>query len=73
MRIISLREVKIKTSLSGSTIWRKERRGDFPAKRRLSKNRCGYLESEIDEWLSSTAVVDSSQNFNTPENKGGSR
>ena len=51
MRIINLRQVREKTSLSGPTIWRKERAGEFPPRRKLTTNRVGWVETEVDSWL----------------------
>ncbi len=38
------------TGLSSTTIWRLEKAGKFPKKRKLSANAVGRLESEIAEW-----------------------
>ena len=53
MRILRKPEVEKKTGLSGVTIWRKERRGDFPHRIRISDNAVGWNEAEIDAWLES--------------------
>lgn len=41
------------TQLSRVTIWRLERKGDFPARLRLSSNAIGWRESDILEWIES--------------------
>jgi len=50
--ILNLKQVRERTSLSGPTIWRKERKGDFPARKQISSNRVGWIEEEIESWLS---------------------
>lgn len=37
--------------LGYSTVWRLERAGDFPARRRLSAGRVGWLQSEVQAWI----------------------
>jgi len=40
-------------SVNPVTIWRMEKRGDLPPRKKIS-NRCvGWLESDIKEWLES--------------------
>jgi prophage regulatory protein len=51
-KFLKLKQVSEKTTLSPPTIWRKEKKGEFPARRQISANRVGWLESEIDDWLS---------------------
>jgi prophage regulatory protein len=41
------------TSLSRSTRWRMERRGQFPKRVRLSPGRVGWHQSEIEAWICS--------------------
>jgi predicted DNA-binding transcriptional regulator AlpA len=50
-RLISFREVAQRVGLSRSTVWRMERAGQFPKRRRLSVNRVAWWEPEIEEWL----------------------
>jgi prophage regulatory protein len=47
------REVQHATGLSRSTIWRLERAGDFPQRRKLSTHTVGWLQGEIEHWLKS--------------------
>ncbi len=44
-------EVRRITGLSRTTRWRMERRGEFPHKRRISKNAVAWLASEIKSWM----------------------
>lgn len=39
------------TQLSRSTIWRLEREGQFPNRRKLSGNTVGWLRSEVEAWV----------------------
>jgi prophage regulatory protein len=41
------------TSLSRTTRWRMERRGDFPKRVRLSPGRVGWRQEEIEAWIRS--------------------
>src|SRR5207249_288628 len=50
-RLISFREVAQRVGLSRSSVWRMERAGRFPQRRRLSENRVAWWEPEIEEWL----------------------
>ena len=52
-RLVPFREVAQRVSLSRSTIWRMERAGQFPKRRRLSVNKVAWWEPEIEEWLRS--------------------
>ena len=50
-RLLPFREVAQRVALSRSTIWRLERAGQFPPRRRLSVNKVAWWEPEIEEWL----------------------
>jgi prophage regulatory protein len=54
-RLLPFREVAQRVALSRSTIWRMERAGQFPKRRRLSVNKVAWWEPEIEEWLQSRA------------------
>ena len=41
------------TGLSRTTIFRMRRAGEFPPPRQLTKNRIGYLASDITAWQNS--------------------
>ena len=49
--IIRLPQAIKKTGLSRSTIYALVNRGEFPARIQLSARSMGFLESEIDKWL----------------------
>jgi prophage regulatory protein len=56
-RILRENEVRSRTGLSRTTRWRLERQGTFPLRRRLSANTVGWVEAEIDEWVTRLAKV----------------
>jgi prophage regulatory protein len=41
------------TSLSRTTRWRLERRGEFPKRVRLSPGRVGWRQADIEAWIRS--------------------
>ena len=51
LRFIRIKEVKQRTSLSSTHIYRLISRGEFPAQRRLSHRVAVWLESDISKWL----------------------
>jgi len=50
-RIIRKPELLNIIGLSYPTIWRMEKMGKFPKRLRLGSNSCGWLESEVNEWI----------------------
>ncbi len=50
--ILRLEAVKVRVGLSRSTIYARVKLGEFPAPIGLGARAVGWLESEIDEWLS---------------------
>jgi prophage regulatory protein len=57
MQFLRLAEVKRRTGLSAVTIWRYERAGKFPARRRLGPNVVAWTDDEVDSWMVSRPVV----------------
>jgi prophage regulatory protein len=55
-RLLRPRAVCERTGLSRSTLWRLERRGDFPPHRQISTNAVGWLEEEVNAWIRSRAI-----------------
>jgi prophage regulatory protein len=49
--LISRSERKRLVPISDSTIWRMERRGEFPRRIALSPHRVAWRRSEIESWL----------------------
>ena len=50
-RFMPRSEVISATGLSDTTLWREYRAGRFPKPIPLTKNRVGWLESEVREWM----------------------
>ena len=51
MPLISRNEVVNRTSLSSTTLWRKERAGEFPKAVKISTNRVAYDAEAVDAWI----------------------
>ena len=51
MRILREPEVLKMVGLSRVTIWRWQRDGKFPKRRRLGASAVGWLETEVEEWI----------------------
>ena len=56
-KILKAKEVITMTGLSRVTIWRMERKGDFPRRIQITEHRVGWFEHEIIEWLESRPRV----------------
>ena len=52
MKVLSASEVAAKTSMSVSNIRRMVRDKKFPEPFALSENRYGWLETDVDDWIS---------------------
>jgi len=50
-QIIKLSEVKRKTTLSSSSIYRKVAAGEFPSPIKLSERSSGWLQTEVENWI----------------------
>jgi len=57
-RFLRKPEVLEVTGLSEATIWRMEKAGTFPRRRRCGPNSIAYLASEISAWLESRVKVE---------------
>jgi prophage regulatory protein len=55
--ILSPKDTYKLTSLSGATIWRLRRQGQFPEPIRLSPGRMGWRRADIEQWLSERQAV----------------
>src|SRR5690349_2732722 len=55
LKLLRFRDVRERTGLSRSTVWRLERRGAFPKHIRVSANIVAWLEEDIVEWIRSKA------------------
>ena len=52
MKVLSASEVAAKTSMSVSNVRRLARDNKFPQPFALTENRYGWLEADVDEWIS---------------------
>ena len=50
-------EVVAMVGLGYSTIWRLERVGKFPARRKLTSYRVGWVRSEVEGWIQEREAV----------------
>ncbi|ODS23695.1 hypothetical protein AB835_07645 [Candidatus Endobugula sertula] len=50
-RILRAHEVQKIVGVSRSTIWRMERKGQFPARLPLGTGSIGWLKSDIEAWM----------------------
>ncbi len=57
MRLLRTDQVEERTGLSRTTLWRLERKGEFPVRRQIGANSVGWLEEEIDQWIVSRPTV----------------
>jgi prophage regulatory protein len=44
--------------LSRTTLWRRERAGDFPRRRKLSSRSVGWVLSEVLQWIDQRPLAD---------------
>ena len=56
MKFLRIKHVMQLTGLSRMTIYRLELAGEFPKRRRLSKNSVAWLDTDITEWAESRPV-----------------
>ena len=72
-KVVNTKELLSLTGLSRSTIWRLENEGTFPARRRLSGKRVGWIRMEVDAWLASLIKASTRKRFHERfhENKNG--
>ena len=53
LRLLRFAEVRQRTGLSRSTIWRLERSGVFPRRVKVSVNVVAWRDDEVSEWIRS--------------------
>ena len=56
-RYIGLDEAMRAAGVGRTSLYQMEERGEFPKRRKISKGRIGWLESEIREWLATREPV----------------
>ena len=69
LRMLRLREVVQLTGLSQTTVWRRERAGEFPRRRRLGANLVAWRSDEVEAWIEQLPDADDSTR---PRVRGGS-
>jgi len=57
MCVLRMPQVVAITGLSRMTIYRLEKRGQFPRRIQLSPNSIGWLQDQIDQWIKSRPGV----------------
>ncbi len=50
-RILKAKEVAERVSISTSQVYRLARDGRFPQPVKITENRSGWLETEVDQWI----------------------
>jgi prophage regulatory protein len=51
LKLLRFPAVRERTGLSRSTIWRLERRGEFPRHHRISPNVVAWVEEDVSSWI----------------------
>lgn len=62
-RLIDFHEVKRLVSLSRSTIFKLERAGQFPARRRVTERKVAWIEGEVQDWIKERSAVPANANL----------
>ena len=62
MKALRFKQVKDKTSLSRSHIWKLEQAGKFPKRFAIGSRGVRWLESDIDQWLLDRTQATTSHN-----------
>ncbi len=57
-RVLTIGELLERLPFSRQEIWRRVRRGEFPAPLKLGARRIGWRENEVEAWLDSQKVVE---------------
>lgn len=71
MKFLRIGQVMQLTGLSRMTIYRLELAGEFPKRRRLSKNSVAWLDTDIAQWAESRPVSRLRGATGTPPRSGG--
>ena len=57
MKILRPQELARRLSVSTVTLWRMQNRGELPPRIQISSRAVGWLEKDIEDWLSSQRVT----------------
>ena len=58
VKLLRLPEVADATGLSPTTIWRREREGRFPPRRRVGPNIVAWRSDEVENWIRGRPIAD---------------
>lgn len=58
LRFLTMIEVCALTTYTAQHIYRLERQGKFPRRRRIGPNRIGFLLKEIEKWMTDRPVAE---------------
>ena len=61
VKLVRFPVVRERTGLSRSTIWRLERRGEFPRHHRIAPNVVAWIEEEVSAWILERTTVPAAQ------------
>ncbi len=70
MKVLRISEVCEKSGCSRTTVWRLERRGEFPKRVKLSPHLVGWIDEEIVEWIASRPRVGGTSASDGPSSDG---
>jgi prophage regulatory protein len=56
MKTLRFSQVKEKTGMSRATVDRLERAGKFPRRHKISQRLVGWIESEVDDWITKRPI-----------------
>ena len=71
MKFLRIGQVMQLTGLSRMTIYRLELAGEFPKRRRLSKNSVAWLDTDIAQWAETRPISRLRATPGTPPRSGG--
>ncbi len=55
--LLTIKEVCAMTKMGRSTVYKKEKAGDFPRRIRLGRRMVRWLRWQVEEWISSRPVA----------------
>lgn len=55
--VLRRKEMLALVGLGYATVWRLEKAGNFPARKKLTPGRVGWLRSEVEAWINSRTCV----------------
>ena len=50
-KVLNQKQLTEITGLSAVTVWRREKIGEFPARRQLGPRRVGWIAREVEDWI----------------------